>query len=104
MSPSGPDCVFSHSLGQTETSTRRCVMSVLRPKAYFLRLPGQVRLVQISEVIKGYSITSSAATSSVCGTVRPSAFAVLRLMTKSNLVGCSTGKSMGFAPLRILLT
>ena len=34
-----------------------------------------------------YSITSSAATSKVCGTVRPSAFAVLRLMTKSNLVG-----------------
>ena len=34
-----------------------------------------------------YSITSSAATSSVAGTVRPSAFAALRLMTNSNFVG-----------------
>ena len=35
-----------------------------------------------------HSITSSAVASSVCGTVSPSAFAVLRLMTSSNLVGC----------------
>jgi len=32
--------------------------------------------------------------------VTPSAFAVLRLMTSSNLVGCSTGKSPGLAPLQ----
>jgi len=42
-----------------------------------------------------YSISSSAATSSVCGTVRPSALAVLRLMTRSNLVGSCTGRSAG---------
>ena len=35
-----------------------------------------------------YSITSSARESSDGGTVRPSAFAVLRLITNSNLVGC----------------
>ena len=35
-----------------------------------------------------YSITSSARASSVGGTLRPSALAVLRLMTSSNLVGC----------------
>jgi hypothetical protein len=34
-----------------------------------------------------YSITSSAAACNVRGTVRPSALAVLRLMTKSNLLG-----------------
>src|SRR6516225_10566847 len=34
-----------------------------------------------------YSITSSARASSDCGTVSPSAFAVLRLMTSSYLVG-----------------
>src|SRR5207253_1833377 len=34
------------------------------------------------------------------GIVRPSAFAVLRLMTSSNLVGCSTGRSAGLAPFR----
>src|SRR5438132_6333333 len=49
-------------------------------------------------------ITSSARSSSDCGTARPSAFAVLRLITSSNLVGCSIGKSAGFAPLRILST
>jgi tripartite-type tricarboxylate transporter receptor subunit TctC len=31
-----------------------------------------------------------------------SAFAVFRLMTNSNLVGCMTGNSAGFSPLRIL--
>jgi hypothetical protein len=29
------------------------------------------------------------------------ALAVLRLMTRSNLVGCVTGRSAGFSPLRI---
>jgi hypothetical protein len=48
-----------------------------------------------------YSITSSARASSVGGTSRPSALAVLRLMTSSNLVGCATGRSPGFSPLRM---
>ena len=51
-----------------------------------------------------HSITSSAMASSVCGTVRPRAFAVLRLMTSSNLVGNWTGKSAGFSPLRMRST
>jgi hypothetical protein len=51
-----------------------------------------------------YSITSSARTSKEGGTVRPSALAVLRLITNSNLVGCSTGRSEGLVPLRILST
>src|SRR5262249_55983231 len=51
-----------------------------------------------------HSITSSARASSVGGTSRPSAFAVVRLMTRSNFVGCSTGRSAGFAPRRILST
>src|SRR5262245_44826498 len=32
--------------------------------------------------------------------VRPSAFAVLRLMTNSNFVGCCTGRSPGLALIR----
>jgi hypothetical protein len=40
---------------------------------------------------RDHSITSSAATNRVCGIVRPSAFAVLRLMTTSILVDCWTG-------------
>ena len=51
-----------------------------------------------------YSITSSARASKVGGTMMPSAFAVFKLITSSNLVGCSTGRSAGFAPLKILST
>ena len=53
---------------------------------------------------KAYSITSSARPSSIGGTSRPIAFAALRLITSSNLVGCSTANSPGLAPLRILST
>jgi len=49
-----------------------------------------------------YSITSSARCWRNQGTSRPSALAVLRLITSSNFVGCSTGRSAGLAPLRIL--
>jgi hypothetical protein len=34
--------------------------------------------------------------------VRPSAWAVFRLITSSNVVGCSMGRSAGLAPLGIL--
>ena len=52
-------------------------------------------------VFATHSITSSARPSSVSGTVRPSALAVLRLMTNSTLVACCTGRSAGFSPLRM---
>jgi len=48
-----------------------------------------------------YSITSSAVNINLAGTVSPIALAVLRLMIRSNLVGCSTGSSEGFSPFRI---
>ena len=48
-----------------------------------------------------YSITSPASARSVGGTVKPSALAVFKLITKSYLVGCKTGRSAGFSPLRI---
>jgi hypothetical protein len=51
--------------------------------------------------VKPYSITSSARTSSVGGTVRPSALAVLRLTANSNLTGACTGRSLGLSPFRI---
>src|SRR5262249_53974237 len=51
--------------------------------------------------LRDHSITSSARASSVAGTSRPSVFAVCRLMTNSNLVGCSTGGSPGLAPFRM---
>src|SRR5262249_15002609 len=48
-----------------------------------------------------HSMTSSASASSLSGTVSPSILAVEALMTSSNLLACSTGKSAGFAPLRM---
>jgi hypothetical protein len=48
-----------------------------------------------------YSITSSVSARIVGGMSRPSALAVLRLSTNSNLVDCMTGSSAGFSPLRI---
>src|SRR4051812_1048795 len=51
-----------------------------------------------------HSITSSARASRVGGMSRPSAFAVLRLMTSSYFVGACTGRSAGFSPLRMRST
>ena len=51
-----------------------------------------------------HSITSSASASRRSGTASPSALAVLRLSTKSNFVGCITGRSAGLSPLRTLPT
>src|SRR5262249_54661880 len=48
-----------------------------------------------------HSITSSARASNSGGTVRSSAFAVLRLITSSTLVLCWMGRSAEFAPRRI---
>src|SRR5882724_3811622 len=48
-----------------------------------------------------HSMTSSARARIEGGTVMPSALAVLRLTTSSKGVGCWTGRSAGFAPLRI---
>src|SRR5262249_19982799 len=53
------------------------------------------------ELASPHWITSWASESRLSEILTPSALAVLRLITVSNLVGCSTGRSVGFAPLRI---
>src|SRR5215472_9905024 len=53
---------------------------------------------QRDELAPPHSITSSARASSVGGTSRPSALAVLRLITSSYLVGASTGRSRNGPP------
>jgi len=58
-------------------------------------------IVTTAAIDAPHSITSSARASSDGGTVRPSALAVRRLIRKSNLVACCTGRSAGFSPLRI---
>ena len=61
-------------------------------------------LVDSTGIASPYSITSSATVSNLSGIVRPSALAVLRLITSSYSVGCSMGSSPGLAPLSILST
>src|SRR5262249_45442125 len=51
-----------------------------------------------------HSITWSAMACNVSDGVRPRAWAVFRLMTSSNLVGTSTGRSTVFAPRRMRST
>ena len=51
-----------------------------------------------------YSITLLARASKVKGMVRPSDWAVLRLITNSNSVGACTGSSAGLTPLKIRST
>ena len=51
-----------------------------------------------------HSITLLALIRSDCGILRPKILAVLPLINISNFVGCSMGKSPGFAPLNILST
>jgi hypothetical protein len=51
-----------------------------------------------------YWMISSARTRIDCGMVNPRALAVLRLRIISNFVGCSIGKSPGFAPFTIRST
>src|SRR5262245_51120080 len=56
------------------------------------------------ELAPPHSITSWAVASKVEGTSMPSAFAVLRLMMSSYLLGACTGRSAGLSPLRMRST
>src|SRR5258708_10275277 len=49
-----------------------------------------------------HSMTSSAVASTFVGMVRPRAFALVRLMTRSNFVRCSIGRSAGFVRRKAL--
>src|SRR5215469_12029178 len=97
------------ALGQRRTLTSAWAMSALPPKADIGTEFRNVRFVPKADIVRcgkerGYSITSSAMAISVGGIWRPSAFAVLRLMISSNVVGCSIGRLAGLAPLMILST
>src|SRR5262249_19011577 len=59
---------------------------------------------QRDELAASHSITLSARSSTPVGNSMPIALAVLRLTISSNLAACSTGRSAGFAPLRIFAT
>src|SRR5262249_10082790 len=71
---------------------------------YSLLGPDFHRLDRTSFAWRTHSITSSARASTDVGTSRPSALAVLRLITSSYSVGAWPGRSAGFAPLRMRST
>src|SRR5215469_10498400 len=90
-------CTISkrRAAGETDHRHRRLLRaSRERPRH---RCAGQQR----DERAAPHSMTSSAVCRNGSGMVTPSAFAVLRLMTSSYLVGCWTGRSLAFAPLKM---
>src|SRR6516225_9906920 len=71
-------------------------------KADIVQCDRHVRFVPKADILRcgkrrRYSMTSSAVASNDEGMVRPSALAVLRLITNSNLTGAWTGSSLGFS-------
>ena len=94
------------ALGQKQTLEHLRAMSALPPKADIGTQPRDVRFVPKADILRcgrnwRYSITSSARPSNESGNVTPSNFATLRLIAMSTFVDCCTGRSAGFAPLRM---
>src|SRR5215471_11924504 len=109
------------SFNPVPLQTAKVVLGRVLIKSRLVQRPGSIRFGPLcglkSDISRGprsaisgreqsqqnplYSITSSASESRLSEILMPSASAVLRLITVSNLVGCSTGRSAGFAPLRI---
>src|SRR5262249_32943800 len=79
----------------------RPVVSLLR-RGIHTKKQGSRAAEKRYELAAPHSITSSARAISIGGSSRPSALAVRRLTRSSSLVGCSTGRSPGEAPLKIL--
>src|SRR5262245_62554804 len=79
----------------------RQLAHLIRPGQYVRRNPP---ILDFRFSILDHRITRSALAKTFGGTVNPICFAVFRLITSSNFVGCSTGRSAGFAPFRILST
>jgi hypothetical protein len=95
------------SLSTDPAAFARRIMSASPPKrpnccAAAASRSGHKTVLMHCSQTASYSITSSAIVSNSGEISRPSAFAVLTLMTSSNLVGCKTGNSAGFVPLRTL--
>src|SRR5204863_1146302 len=102
LAQAGPQAISCERLGYKAEKSDAWQLRALLPARS--ERPGGRAAEQRDELAAFHSITSSAMASSLSGTVRPSALAVLRLTTSSSLVGSSTGMSAGLAPLRILLT
>jgi len=90
-----PIVVFTEDIGLTLRPAHQHADSPhsLRPLRARRKWPRRRPAEQRGELAHFHSITSEASASILSGTWRPSALAVVRLMTSSDLVGCSTGTS-----------
>jgi hypothetical protein len=86
-----------------QESDARDVRGLLRPRR---QRPRDRRAAEQRDEVPPlhHSITVSARKRNESAIVRPSVLAVLRLITSSNFVGCSTGISAGFPPCKTLTT
>src|SRR5215467_3199016 len=92
------------ALGQKQTCAVHQPMSALPPIADKCCATRDVRLGPKADIGYLYSITLSARIRKDSGIVNPSVLAVVKFTMRSNLVGCSIGRSVGFAPRSILST
>ena len=86
------------ALGQKQTCAAQNGMSALPPKADMCGATRDVRFGPIADIDLS-QMTRSARARSPSGTVMPRTFAVRKFIDSSICVGCSTGKSAGFAQL-----
>src|SRR5262245_35650757 len=94
----GEPLALDQGRGGAQESDGRQLAGLLRARR---ERPRRRAAQQRDERAPFHSITSSASCWRCNGTSRPSALAVCMLMTNSNFVDCSTGRSAGFAPFRI---
>src|SRR5262245_23541521 len=95
---------FASGCGQEHVHAPHPLALLALLRARRQRPPCRRAADQRDELAAFHSINSSARSKNASGIFSPNALAVVRLITRSNLVGCSTGMSPGFAPRRILST
>src|SRR5438445_693570 len=88
----------AQQINKTDRNDARGIAQMMRV-GLFKRAFRLVRRERLKMPHSGHSMTSSARARITCGTVSPSALAVLRLMTNSKRVDWMTGRSAGFVPL-----
>ena len=93
------------STRQYSRIVERWVASIgLDPAAYGTHTMRRTKATLVYRISELHSITRSARRSTDTGIARPSALAVLRLITNSTVFASSTGRSPAFVPFRIRCT
>src|SRR4030095_12285581 len=88
----------------TGTQSAQITAQKLKTVIVFFMGFSLARSIRHLTLAPSHLISLSARYNTFGGTVRLICLAVFRLILSSNFVGASTGKSAGFAPLRILST